>query len=156
MIPDESAKPLLYPISQHDSDCGYPDIVYHASSVLFIVVYTCHHSDVFVRTFSPTTETLGEYEVIASGGAIRGYPAIACNQTAGSCLVAFQHDHIRIKGAYVDVDCSVLRTLALFMICRMPQQPKERTWHGVTASAATWSLILNSTAQVKFSLGKPM
>jgi hypothetical protein len=106
VISDESAKPLPYTISEHDADCAHPAIAYHASSGLFLVVYSCNHSDIFVQTFSPTTETVGEYEVIASGGATRGYPAITCNQTTGSCLVAFQYDQSLVKGAYVDVDSS--------------------------------------------------
>ena len=106
VISDESTKPLLYPISEHDADCGFPDIAYHVSSGLFIVVYTCNQTDVYSRTFSPTNETVGVLEVIASGDATRGYPAIACSQTTGSCLVAFQHDHSRVKGVYIDLDGS--------------------------------------------------
>jgi hypothetical protein len=106
VIPEGSTTPLYYAISKHDTDCAHPSIAYHASSGLFLVVYTCNQTDVFLRTFSPTTETVGTLELIASGDTTRGYPAIACNQTAGSCLVAFNHDHSRIKGAYVDVDPS--------------------------------------------------
>jgi hypothetical protein len=112
VITDDSTTPFYYPISKHDVDCAQPDIAYHASSGLFLVVYTCNQTDVYLRTFSPTTETVGPLELIASGDNARGYPAIACNQAAGSCLVAFNHDHSLVKGAYVDVDSSGINRIS--------------------------------------------
>ena len=112
VIPDESAKPLLYPISKHEADCAHPDVAYHASSGLFIVVYSCNHSDVYVQTFSPTTESVGVLEVIASGDATSGYPAIACNQAESSCLIAYHYDESQIKGRYINLNSTGITGLS--------------------------------------------
>lgn len=104
VVADEFAQPLPYKISQHTSPCGQPAIAYHADSELFIIVYEHNHKDIYAQVFSASTEFIGPVVLISSDEVQKGSPAVACNQTADSCLVAYQNDGTHIKGRYIDID----------------------------------------------------
>jgi hypothetical protein len=115
VISDESTKPLLYPITNHTSDCAHPDIAYHVNSGLFIVVYENTRSGIFMQAITVELESLelvGKPELISEGEIETGSPAIACNQSDKSCLIAYHHDHSRIKGRYINLSSSGMTGLS--------------------------------------------
>ena len=97
--------PLPYPISSFAGNCAHPAIAYQAASGWFVIVYVCDATAILAQVFQPATEVVGPIVTIsADDGTPNADPAVVCNQTAGACLVAFQYDLSRVKGAYVDVD----------------------------------------------------
>ena len=91
------------PKQPHAYDCGYPAIAYHASSGLFVIVYSHHSRDIYAVVFSPSTDYVGPAILVSEDSVHKGFPAVACNQLDGVCLVAFQQSGMQIKGRYIEV-----------------------------------------------------
>ena len=103
VISGQDDGPFVYPISNHAQNCGHPAIAYHASSGLFIILYTHHQQDIYAVVFSPSTALIGPAHLISDDEVNKGNPAVACNQLDGVCLVAYQQSDTHIKGRYIEV-----------------------------------------------------
>lgn len=110
----ETGQLEVYPVSNQTVDCGQPAIAYQANKGLFIILYACEQKDIFAQVFSPANGFIRPAHLVSEGEEDKGYPAIACNQHDGICLVAYLQNGENIKGRYIEVTGDGIGALSEF------------------------------------------
>lgn len=96
--------PGNYKLTGTDPNCSQPAVAYEADSGWFIVTYACSSTDLYARVFSPITEFIGPSILISDDASSSGSPAIGCNESVGSCLLAYESNSGHIAGSYITID----------------------------------------------------